>query len=153
MNNRTLVLGVGNYILGDDGIGIHAVRELSKQTDLADYEEAPVSSLELVEMFRGYEKVIIVDAIMTRDGIPGKIYELCGEDIPTLHGLSAHDVDFRTALEYGTRFMGKMPEIKIYGIEAENVTDFCETLTPVVEESLRIVIDKIKSELKENGST
>ena len=152
MNNKTLVLGVGNPILGDDGLGIHAVRELSKALPgCADYEEASVSGLELVEMFRGYEKVIVIDAVKTRDGMPGKIYELGGKDIPTLHGLSAHDVDFRTAMEYGERFMGAMPEVDIYGIEAENVTEFCETLSPKVRESLRIVIEKIKEKIKDGS--
>ncbi len=151
MNNKTLVLGVGNPILGDDGVGIHAVRELRKDAGCADFEEAPVSSLELVEMFLGYEKVIIVDAVKTREGVPGKIYELCGEDMPTLHGLSPHDVDFHTALEYGKKFMGQMPKITIYGIEAANVTDFGETLSPKVEESLRLVIEKIKKEIKDGS--
>jgi hydrogenase maturation protease len=151
MNNKTLVLGVGNPILGDDGVGIHAIRELRKETDCADYEEAPASGLELVELFRGYEKVIIVDAVKTREGIPGKIYELSTEDIPTLHGLSPHDVDFATALEYGKKFIGKMPSIRIYGIEAENVTDFGETLSPTVEKSLRLVIEKIKKEIKDGS--
>ena len=151
MNNKTLVLGVGNPILGDDGVGIHAVRELRKEIDCADFEEASVSGLELVEMFRGYEKVIIVDAVKTKDGTPGKIYELKQEDIPTLHGASPHDVDFATALEYGKKFIGKMPEIKIYGIEAGNITDFKESLTPPVEKSLHIVVEKIKNELKDGS--
>jgi Ni,Fe-hydrogenase maturation factor len=46
-----------------------------------------------------------------------------------------------------------MPEIKIYGIEAGNITDFRETLTPEVERSLAVVVKKIRKELEENGST
>jgi len=151
MNNKTLVLGVGNPILGDDGVGIHAIRELRKVIDCADFEEAPVSGLELVEMFRGYEKVVIIDAVKTRDGVPGKIYELDGKDMPTLHGLSPHDVDFATAMEYGNKFIGKMPEVRIYGIEVQNVTDFGEALTPAVERSLHIVMEKIIKDIGENG--
>ncbi len=153
MNNKILVLGIGNPILGDDGVGIHAVRELRKGPKDADFEEASVSGLELVELFRGYEKVIIVDAVKTRDGVPGKIYELSEQDIPSMHGLSPHDVDLRTAMEYGNRFIGRMPVVKIFGIEAGSVTDFRETLTPEVERSLVIVIEKIRKEIGENGST
>jgi len=149
MNNKTLIMGVGNPILKDDGVGIHAVRELRKTVSGVDYLEESLSGLELIEQFRGYDKVLIVDAIKTRDGIPGEIYLLSLEDMPTLHGLSPHDADFRSAMEYGKRFIGKMPEIEIYGIEVENVTEYGETLSPAVERSLPLLVEKIKAKLKD----
>ena len=96
---KTLILGVGNPILSDDGVGIHVVRKLQKEVNDVDFDEASVSGLELVEMFKGYERVIIVDAIKTKDGVPGRIYKLTPDDIPTLHGITPHDVDFKTAIE------------------------------------------------------
>jgi len=94
---------------------------------------------------------VIVDAVKTDRGTPGDIYRLTPEDIPTLHTLSPHDADLRTAIEYGKRFIGEMPTIDIYGIEAENVTEYGETLSPKVEESLPKLIEKIKADLNKNG--
>ncbi len=149
---KTLVLGVGNPLLKDDGIGIHVVRELEKEVDGADFKEASVSGLELVEMLRGYERAIIVDAVKTRDGVPGKIYKLTPNDIPTMHGISPHDVDFRTAIEFGEKFIGEMPErIEIYGIEVENVTEFGEGLSRDLKKSLPAIIKEIKHSI-EDGS-
>ena len=149
---KTLVLGVGNPILKDDGVGIHVVRELRKHLKGVDFREVSVSGLELVELFRGYDRVIIIDAIKTREGSPGEIYKLTADEIPTLHGISPHDADFRTAIEFGRKFIGGMPDkIDIYGIEVDNVTVFGEELSPDVEESIPAVIKKIKRDI-ENGS-
>jgi hydrogenase maturation protease len=149
MNKRTLVMGVGNPILRDDGVGIHAVRELKKTITGVDFLEESLSGLELIEQFRGYERVVIIDAVKTQGGVPGEMYHLTPEDMPTLHGLSPHDADFRTAIEYGKKFMGVMPAIEIYGIEVENVTEYGETLTSEVERSLPGLIEKIKDKLKD----
>jgi hydrogenase maturation protease len=55
MTSRTLVMGVGNPILRDDGVGIHAVRELKKTVTGVDFLEESLSGLELIEQFRGYD--------------------------------------------------------------------------------------------------
>jgi hydrogenase maturation protease len=149
MNNKTLVMGVGNPILKDDGVGIHAVRELKKTVTGVDFLEESLSGLELIEQFRGYERVVIIDAVKTQGGVPGEVYHLSPEDMPTLHGLSPHDADFRSAIEYGKKFMGVMPLIEIYGIEVENVTEYGETLTAEVEKSLPRIIERIKVKLKD----
>jgi len=149
---KILILGIGNPILKDDGVGIHIVRELKKEVKDVDFEEASVSGLELVELLRGYGWVIIVDAIKTENGKPGRIYRLTPDEIPTMHGISPHDVDFITALEFGEKFIGRMPKkIDIYGIEVDNATEFGEDLTPEVAKSVPLVIKKIKKELQ-NGS-
>ena len=149
---KILILGLGNDLYGDDGVGIQVVRKLQNQITGVDFDEASVSGLELVEMLRGYEHVIIVDAVKTEGGRPGDIYKLSPSDIPTLHGASPHDVDFRTSIEFGEKFIGDMPKkIDIYGIEVDNVTEFGEDLTSDVEKSVPKVIKKIKYDIK-NGS-
>ncbi|OYT27403.1 MAG: hypothetical protein B6U97_01745 [Candidatus Altiarchaeales archaeon ex4484_96] len=149
---KTLVLGVGNPILGDDGVGIHVIRELRKKIKDVDFDEVSVSGLELVELFRGYDKVIIVDAIKTKQGIPGEIRELTLDNIPTLHGITPHDVDFKTAFEYGKRFIDKMPdEVRIIGIEVDKINEFDEKLSAKVSESIPKAAKLIKEDLL-NGS-
>ena len=107
MTKKTLVVGVGNPILSDDGAGIAAVRKLRNQVDGVDFAEASLSGLELVETFQGYERVILVDAVKTTGGRPGDIYRLGVDDNPTLHGVSPHDMDYRTHFERRTRLHGE----------------------------------------------
>ena len=77
MNKKTLVMGVGNPILKDDGVGIHAVRELKKTLTGVDYLEESLSGLELIEQFRGYDRIVIIDAVKTQGGVPGEMYPPC----------------------------------------------------------------------------
>jgi hydrogenase maturation protease len=145
MHNKTLVLGVGNPILRDDGVGIHIVRELRKSLVNVDIIEATVSGLELVECLQGYERVLIVDAVKTEGGVPGMLYQLDVDDILPLHGASPHDMDFRTAVEFGRKFMPHFPgEVTIYGVEVGEVTEFGETLTPQVQKSVPEVVESIR---------
>ncbi|MGD8245396.1 MAG: hydrogenase maturation protease, partial [Anaerolineae bacterium] len=71
---RTLVLGMGNTILCDDGIGIYVVRQVAQrfQRENVDFSEASVGGLRILDVIGGYKRVIMVDAIQTRDGKPGE---------------------------------------------------------------------------------
>ncbi|MDY6959769.1 MAG: hydrogenase maturation protease, partial [Halobacteriota archaeon] len=78
---RTLVFGIGNPILSDDGVGIYVAREIKKRlsSDISqfkdvDVEEGSVGGLKLLDTILGYERVILIDAIMTESGSPGDIY-------------------------------------------------------------------------------
>jgi hydrogenase maturation protease len=74
---KILVLGVGNPILSDDGVGIHVARELKKRKAKGiDVEELAASGLEFLDVVRGYDKVIIIDAIQTKGGKPGELHIL-----------------------------------------------------------------------------
>ena len=81
---KTLVLGLGNPILTDDGVGIHVVRATAAQCPLAMHitcAEASVGGMRLLDLLAGYERVFLVDAIQTRDGEPGQIYTLGPGDL------------------------------------------------------------------------
>ena len=79
---RTLVLGIGNPILGDDGIGFHIAQELAKEIkdENIDVKDTSEDGLNLLELIVGYDKLIIIDAIMTEDEEVGGIYRLKPED-------------------------------------------------------------------------
>ncbi|MBS3784838.1 MAG: hydrogenase maturation protease, partial [Anaerolineae bacterium] len=64
---KTLVLGMGNTILCDDGVGIYVVREVADrfQQEQVDFSEASVGGLRILDVIGGYERVIMVDAIQT----------------------------------------------------------------------------------------
>ncbi len=149
---KTLILGLGNPILRDDGVGIHVAQALRER--LADREdvvvaEASVGGLRLLDLLAGYGRVILVDAIMTPDGEPGSVYRLPGEQFQgCLHVSSSHDVDLGTALASGQRLGMSLPkEIRIVAIEVENVHDFGEEMTPAVTAAVPKAVEAVLREL------
>jgi hydrogenase maturation protease len=154
-----LVLGLGNPILRDDGVGWRVVEEVRRQwTERhplerifdVEFDCISLGGLTLMERLVGYERAVLVDAIQTRDGAPGTVYRLTLEDLPTLHADSAHDVPLRDALELGSRLGAKLPaELIIYAIEAANIWDFGETLSPEVDGSVMVAASAVVEELEE----
>jgi len=149
---KTLILGLGNPILRDDGVGVHVARAL--QPLLAGHddvvvEEASLGGLRLLDALAGYGRAILVDAIMTRGGRPGDVYHLSSEQFQScLHVSSSHDVDFGTALAAGTWLGMKLPrELRIVAIEVENVVDFGEEMTPAVAAAVPRAVEAVLLEL------
>ncbi|MFH1681673.1 MAG: hydrogenase maturation protease [Candidatus Eisenbacteria bacterium] len=135
---RTLVLGLGNPILRDDGVGIRVAERLRPL--LADRPDVTVDEdfwggLRLMERMIGYDRAIVIDAVAP-GGEPGRIRFLRPDSIPTQRSSSAHDVNLPTALELGRVAGAHLPpteEIFLVGIEAADVLTFGETFTPEVE--------------------
>ena len=155
---KILTLGVGNTILGDDGVGIYASRGVQRIigenknicTDDVEVKEASVGGLGILETILGYDKVILIDGIMTKNGKIGEIYKLGLDNFKeTLHASSAHDVSFMAAIEIGNRIAPeKMPqEIIIFAIEVQEVTTFSEELTSEVEKAMPQLVKKVIDEI------
>ena len=152
MKNQILVLGIGNTIRGDDGIGIHLVRKL-KQILPQKYQikELSTAGLDLMDAISGFSEVILIDAIQTPEGEPGQIYHLSLEDFKSSSNLSStHALDLKQILELGKRLMGKkMPDkIEILAVEAPQVNEFKETLSPELEGQFDIIVDKVRREIE-----
>jgi len=149
---KVLVLGVGNPILSDDGVGIHVARELMKRKlPGVDVEELAASGLELLDVVRGYDRVIIVDAIQTTKGKPGELHILEEKDFEkSIHGSSPHGINIATALALGRKLVPKeMPkEVVFFAIEAEDLVNVTEKLTPKVAKALPKILQEIEKELK-----
>lgn len=149
---KTLILGLGNPILRDDGVGVHVARALQKLLAGRDdvvVDEASVGGLRLLDVLAGYDRAILVDAIQTRGGKPGDVYRLPGEQFQgCLHVSSSHDVDLGTALAAGERLGMSLPqEIRIVAIEVENVLDFGEEMTPGVAAAVPRAVETVLLEL------
>ncbi len=151
---KTLVLGIGNPILGDDGVGVHVARELAKlieEDDAITVEDTSTSGLNLLDFIPGYDKVIIIDAIMTEEGGPGEIYRLRPEDFSKSVHLttSMHDANLPTVLEIGNKLIPEvMPsEIVIFAIEVEEIDKFTEEMTVRVKEAVPKVLNLVLGEL------
>lgn len=148
---RTLVVGVGNPILSDDSVGIHVARKLKeKGLTGVDVEELPASGLELLDMVLDYDKVVIIDAIQTVNGIPGQLYRLREEDFErTVHGSSPHGVNIATALALGRRLVpDRMPkEVVFLAVEVSDVATVSEQLTEKVAEALPRIVKAVEDEV------
>lgn len=155
---RTLVVGLGNPILTDDGVGVKVAYEVERTLASVDREdvtvtEASVGGLRLMEMMIGYDRVILVDALTRCNGnLPGKIHRMTLDDLrnisPTQHSACAHDTSLVTALDLGLQMGLPLPqEISIFAIEVENVIDFSEESTPAVAAVIPEVTEAVLAEL------
>jgi hydrogenase maturation protease len=124
--SKTLIVGLGNPILGDDGIGWR----------IAERVQTRLGGLSLMERLVGYQRVIIIDAITTHQNPPGTVtcfpLEALTEQA-TGHTTAAHDTSLKTAIAVGRSMGAELPEaITIVAVEIEQIYDFSEELTPEV---------------------
>lgn len=153
VEKKILVLGIGNDILMDDGIGPKLVNGLKEKFPNPDikYETTWMGGLDILEFIQGYQTVIFIDAIKTKDGIPGTIYHFTLSDFKeTLHLSSLHDVSFLTAIEMGKKIGHAIPEnIHIIAIEIVEDMVFGESFTPQLkkryQEIFRLVSNYLHS--------
>jgi hydrogenase maturation protease len=150
---KTLVLGLGNSILSDDGVGIKVAHEVANQLNSPQItvSETSAAGLSLLDSIVGYDKVIIIDAIQTEKGRAGQIYRMGTEDFSlTKHFSSPHQINLATALELGKMLDLAMPQkITIFAVEAKNITSFSEKCTPEVEQVIPAVVKMVLEELSE----
>jgi len=151
---KTLVIGLGNPILGDDGVGWHVAEEIAKITvDRSNVEVDCVSlgGLSLMERLTGSRRVILIDAIFTGGAPIGTVSQITLGDLPDLttgHSASVHDTSLHNALNIGRSMDIPLPEdqdVIIIAIEAENVYDFSQELSPAVAaavpQTVKVVMD------------
>ena len=148
-NKNILILGFGNIILSDDGVGSRIVEDLRGKITYPDitYDTATVGGLEIIELIKDFELVVIIDGIRTIDGKPGDVYFMNAEDYKeTLHLSNFHDVDFRTALNYAGKIGVKMPgKITIIAVEIKEDTIFAKELTPALKSKYNDILQLAKN--------
>ncbi len=146
----TLILGIGNPILTDDGVGIKIARKLKEENLQSEVVETSEAGLALLDLIPGYDKLIIIDSIETEHGKPGEVYKLALEDLkPAMDFTSSHGISIATALELG-RVMGyKMPScVSLYAVEIKDNVTFSENCTPEVEKRVPLITKQIIGEEK-----
>ncbi len=151
---KTLILGMGNPILSDDGIGIHVARALEGRVNQqgVTVTETSTGGLNLLDLLVNFDRAIIIDAIQTVGGKVGQVYRLEPEVFNTTrHASTPHDVNFATALELGNRLGLALPsQIDIFAIEVADTSRFSEECTPKVKEAIPLCVEMIVQELKGN---
>jgi hydrogenase maturation protease len=155
---KIVVIGLGNPILTDDGVGVKVAYEVEKNLgpDLPPnltITEASVGGLRLMELLVGFDRVILIDALLTENGHkPGTIHHMTLEDLrnisPTQHSASAHDTSLVTALDAGIEIGLHLPtEFSIYAVDVENILDFSNEPTPAVAAAIPKVTALVLEEL------
>ncbi len=146
--NPILILGLGNELLCDDAIGIHLVSEFEKlfPSPAIHFKTSCTGGLEIVEIITGYNQVIIIDAIKTQNGVPGRVYHFTLSDFKnTSHVSSFHDISFLTALKFADYVDIKIPE-NIHILAVEIVEDML--FSDQFSASICKEYDQIKTSIK-----
>lgn len=146
---RIIVVGVGNLIMQDDGVGVHVINCLS-QMDIPEEVElidAGTNSYDLVDFYGQGDIIIVVDA-MKAGGEPGTIYraplDQLGLQLDTSI-TSVHDLGFVQAAQH-VNMLGHYPEILVYGIEPAEL-GFGLELSPVLAKKVARVAELIKQDI------
>jgi len=140
---RILVAGLGNVLLQDDGVGVHAVRELCRHRHsgavVAEVGTAVFDALHLLEWA---DKVLVIDA-MQAGHPPGTIYLLAGDSVEQGRSqTSLHELSLLSGFNFIPRDL--KPEIMVLGIEPETI-DYGLELTPLLRARLPRVVREAKN--------
>ena len=145
---RIRVIGVGNILLKDEGVGIHLVRELEKLELPAGVEviDGGVAGLQLLDYLDGARKVIFVDAAAL-GGQPGDIARFTPGEVASANapGLSLHQTGIAEVLSLATA-LGKCPPVVIFGIQPKEI-DWGLEMSPEVRASLGRLVEMVLQEL------
>ncbi len=152
------VIGLGNSILTDDGVGIYAAREVKRRLETCglasqvDVIETETAGFDLMELMAGWERIILVDSLQFAGLEPGTVIRIKPEDLHTsLRLRSVHDIDLPTVLELGRRLGLAMPEdVSVIGIQAEDALTLGESLTTAAERGLKEAVNLILDEIRDS---
>ena len=145
---KTLVLGLGNVLMGDEGIGVYVVRELEKHTLPAGVEclDGGTGGFTLLEPLENADRIIIVDA--ASDGNPigtvSRTTPQFSRDYPPT--LTAHDVGMKDLLDM-FYIQGGTHEIILYAITIDPQQPISLELSPVVKQAASEAVERIFAEL------
>ncbi|AKG35619.1 HyaD/HybD family hydrogenase maturation endopeptidase [Paenibacillus durus] len=145
---NTAVIGIGNILLKDDGIGVHTIRELEKEDlpSTVELVDGGTSTLAMLSYFLEYRKIIVIDAL--RAGLePGTIYRIRPEELAGYEkgNLSIHDVQILDVVRMA-RMLGAAPDVIIFGIEPQEIGYELE-MSALMRSKIPDIIELLKQEL------
>jgi len=171
---KTLIIGLGNPILGDDGVGWKVAESVKRKLDadprfhipyrpvdskivcrhsLVEVDCLSLGGLSLMERMLGYERVILVDSMETGQSPAGSVhvFPLASLSDPMSgHSASAHDTSLMNALKTAEAMALPVPKsIEVVAIEARNVYDFSEELSPPLNEAIPRAVEEVMKILEE----
>lgn len=136
---RRLIVGIGNPLLGDDGVGIEVARRLNGKVD-ADVKVSTGGGVELAEMLTNYDFALIVDAFKGEG-----VKEIDINDYK--ESVANHDIPFTSAYKMLSRYV-KMPKVKIVGVGIGSI-ETKDKLSPKVERLIPKAIEMVEKIMEE----
>ena len=150
-NKNILVLGVGNLLLSDEGVGIHVVSQLRNMHLAPNVEviDGGTRSFELIEHFRNRKKVIIVDAVNDASAEPGTVFRFTPDDaeLQWFPAFSAHQLSLYELLNFAQQ-LEPPPEIIVYGIVPKETKKLSTHLSRKVKRRIHRIISEIFKEIQ-----
>ncbi|HQZ96850.1 MAG TPA: hydrogenase maturation protease [Pyrinomonadaceae bacterium] len=144
---KTLILGIGNILMGDEGIGVHVINSLEKSALPADTEllDGGVGSFLLLEPMQDAKRVILIDATIDgqKAGSVRRLRPKFSTDYPNT--LTAHDIGLKDLLD-AFYLMGKVPDVTLFAVSISDLQDMEMGLSPELEAAVpqvaRMVLDE-----------
>jgi hydrogenase maturation protease len=151
----TIIIGIGSLLRGDDIIGIKVAEAIEREALPLDVKVATTTAagLALLDLLTGYDRAFIVDAIQTRQGVPGSVYRLALDELPAPpNSFTVHDVSLRSAIDIGQKMGLPLPsQTVVFAIEVADVTPLRESCTPQVEDAVPKAVSLVLEELRNSG--
>lgn len=144
------ILGVGNYLFSDEGVGIRVIEKLEQEYEFPEHVvpvDGGVLGVHLMGIIAAADHLIVVDAVRN-SGLPGSLYRLAGEEIPLRIQAknSLHQVDLLEALTL-VKAIDRSPQTVILGVEPEDIETMGLTLTPAVAARVDDLVAMVLTEL------
>jgi hydrogenase maturation protease len=154
---KTIVIGLGNPILGDDGAGCRAAEALRERPEAASVEidVLAVGGISLMERMIGFERAIVIDALSTGQSPTGSVTCFALETLENGfagHLGSAHETSLLTALQVGRTLGAELPtQVTVVAIESPHVHDFSTELSPAVADAIPAAVQTAVDLISEPG--
>ena len=149
-SKNILILGLGNILLGDEGVGVRVAEQLLSRPlpDEIEVIDGGTAGYELINFFEGKERVIIVDAVKT-DDTPGSVYKMdlsIVQEDETVQ-LSLHQIGLKNVFKMAS-MMDLNPQVTLVGIVPKNYQDYHIGLSDEVEKAIPLAIETVLKEIE-----
>jgi hydrogenase maturation protease len=146
----TLLLALGNDIMGDDAVGLIAGRIVNERFhNQIDYSEVALSGIDLLEEFSGYNNVLLLDAILTEKNPPGTIYQFSPDDFTLTDAQSPHGSGLAEAFQLARELSLPLPEnFRVLAMEVHDLTEIRTGLNQEIEAALPVFTEQASAILQ-----
>ena len=148
--DKVLVMGIGNLLLTDAGVGVHAAQTLAGESwpENVTIMEAGTFTQDVFYLFKGFAHVLILDIVHGHAG-PGTVYHLTENQLVDneKQRLSIHDIDLLDSLRMAEMLHGSRPNLTVMGMEPADYTSWSMELSPVVQERFPAYLDEVRKEI------
>ena len=155
MNSRIVVIGIGNLLLMDEGIGVHTINELETHDLPKSIEiyDGGTGGFKLIDLMHGAARVIFIDAVETGKA-PGSVTIFSAEDVHSIYNkkkYSLHDTDLMEIIKMA-EMLGNPPMIEIVGIQPKTI-NYGTTLSKELAGSMSNIVNSVLKRIEEVCST